>query len=162
MRKNNQVEKGRTLLETIMVIVIMVVISIGVYKFFHMATDKATAQKLEQDINLRVAQLRHQAMTQTGIRVEAQAKIMKASGYPLRICAADKVGSKTFTLCVGDADEPLKFELCKHLVERPTFNPDNEDTACNSNQIQSEFVFPMFADLKNFESGKYNPTRQQN
>lgn len=159
MRENNHSQNGRTLLETILVIVVMALISISIYKLFHTAVDESMVQKLEQDIEIRVAQLRHQAMTSTGIQVEANSQIMKASGYPLRTCVVDRDNAKTFTLCVGSEEEPFESEICEQLVERVTFSPINEETACHEHQTSSEFVFPMFSDMKNFESGEYNPTR---
>ncbi len=164
MKIRSKSQTGRSMVEMIAVLAIMIIITLGVYAVFKQVSLRARAKTLAQEINTHVIQLRHKALTSknwVGYKY-----MMQYSNMPLRLTTVD-TNNKTFTLRVGkvDSSEPeFEYDLCERLMKNNSFSPNNNDKdevsyPCQINQVFADFVFPMYANMKNFKPYAYNPRR---
>ena len=149
MRHFSAHQSGRSMLEMLVVIVLIAIIGIAGYWLFSKASDKAKARAVEQDIDMRVAQLRHQALTSRGIQVETEAaaqsrSLKSASGILIQTIETD---DSTFTLRVGSNGAPFDRGVCQILMKSTSFSPNNNNGCKNG---YAEFVFPKFESLKKY------------
>lgn len=125
MHKKIASQIGRTMLEMLVVVVLMAVISIAFYESYRFATDKATTQTLNQEINSRIVQLRHQALTSKGVQSETPELALRralsnksGSGLPIQV----QTGEGEFTLIVGMSEYPLELSICENMLENYKVN----------------------------------------
>ncbi len=125
MNKKNTSQIGRTLFETILVLIVMGIISIGVYKIYTIVVKKSASHNLSREINTRVVQLRHQAMTSQGIQpvtleqalVRVNSK-QSGSGLPIQV----QPEAESFKLIIGSGDYPLKLNVCENVLNEYQLN----------------------------------------
>ena len=77
MHKVNLSQSGRSMLEMLAVVCLMALISIGVFYTYNVTADKAEFYTLNQEINTRLVQLRHLALTSKGIEEELPGVLLR-------------------------------------------------------------------------------------
>lgn len=156
-------QKGRTILELLAVIIVIAFLTMSAYRVFYYVSDSARVRSLEQEINMRVAQLQHQASLPKGIQTESISSALSrlnraSSGLPIQTVEVNLQHS-TFTLQVGYDKAPMDYSLCIHLMNSKRFSPDNDaNTACVEGRSYARFVFPFHKNLKKLPAAKYRPS----
>jgi type II secretory pathway pseudopilin PulG len=119
MHKKFTSQIGRTMLEMLVVVVLMALIFIGVYETYRFVVDKATSQTINQELNARLIQMRHQALTGKGIQNETADQALKralsnksGSGLPIQV----QTGEGEFTVLIGTSDYPLELPICQDIL----------------------------------------------
>ena len=120
MNQKKSSQDGQTMLEKLAVIMLMAVIVIGVYQGYCLVTDKASSHNMLKELNARIVQLRHQALTLKGIQSETEKQAIdralaskKGSNIPIRV----QSNGASFILVVGTQDYPLELTVCENLLK---------------------------------------------
>ena len=125
MHKRTVSQLGRTMSEMLAVVCLMALLSIGVFQVYAVVADKAEFHTLNQEINTRLIQLRHQALTSKGMQSETPELALRralsnksGSGLPIQV----QTGEGEFTLIVGMSEYPLELSICENMLENYKVN----------------------------------------
>lgn len=161
MHKVNLSQSGRSMLEMLAVVCLMALISIGVFYIYNVATDKTEFYILNQEMNTRLVQLRHQALTSKGIEEETEEQALSraqsnqsASSLPIRIAES---GENEFILIVGANAYPLEEPLCQKVIKSYQGNNQQCFISGSCNGTTGEFKFSKQCNLQNYpENSDFN------
>lgn len=160
MNKKVSSQDGQTILEKLAVIMVMAIILTGVYRAYCLVTDKASSRNMSKELNARIVQLRHQALTSKGIQSETEEQAIdralatkKGSNIPIRV----QVSGANFTLVVGTQDYPLELEICENVLKE--YQTNNQQCFvsgfCEESSGTFKFSTHCTSDIKNPSADLY-------
>ena len=145
MHKVNLSQLGRSMLEMLAVVCLMALISIGIFHIYNFVSDKTELHTLNQEMNTRLVQLRHLALTSKGITPETEQQALSrsqsnqsASALPIRIAESNE---SEFILIVGTEAYPLEESLCKKVMENYQENKQQCFISASCDNTTGEFKF---------------------
>ena len=153
MHQKLENQNGRSMIEMLTVLMLIGVLSVGSYQLFRVVANRVSMRNLEKDMDARVVQVRHKALTPGGIRAELEAQgeefaqsYGSASGIPVWVVNHSAENAQ-FTLRIGSNSKPLKSDLCQILLK--DLQQNNKVTCfvaggCPENSKTGDFVFKDF------------------